>query len=803
MVIGSSLSRYFSCGAALVLSMLLIVPAQAQSDGDEDYDQSGVIEEITVTAQKREASLQSTPISMTAFTAGVIEDQNITTVDDISDFTPNVNIHPNAGGNSGVTVGMRGVSTSDPIITLEPTVGIYKDGVYISKSAGSMFQMGDLQRIEVLRGPQGTLYGRNTTGGAINLITKKPSGQWGIDQKLRIGNYSYFNSETAIDAPINGEGGLWNNHAAGNLSARVSFAYAGRDGWVENISTVPVQAGGAALGSGDFDDLNRLSTSAALRWEPSDMVTVDYNFDYHRSRENPSAFQLSGIYDGAAVGFLSPYIRSNRVKSIGNNNVRLHVGYAPDGTPLFEEKQLENSLDVRGHALTIAWEVGELGALGHVEVKSISGYRNLDTTEDQDLDGTNFRAAEFGLIQDQEQYTQELQWIGTGAWDGRIDYVAGFYYFTEDGGELSRQTFFGGANAFTSINRFDNEAWALFTQATVTPPVFEDRFSITVGARYTEETKKAKRDYDCVNIASESGNLCDLYNLDFQSDRKQDFDNFSPMINLAYQASDDVMGYFKVSRGFKSGGFNGRATKLAEFERPFDEETLTAWELGMKSQWIDNRLQLNVAGFFSDYKDLQATVFEADQFGGTASNLTNAGSAEIWGAEVEMMALPVPSVDVRIAYGWLDPEYKEFCASRDVDGNCTADVADQREFVLSPDHSISAGIGYTGPPTENGIFSARLDAYWQDSVVFLIKDNDLDAQGSYALLNGRIELGEIPVESGTVDLALWGRNLLDKSYREFGIDFGRPENRGLGYAGNIYGDPRTFGIEMIWNWEKI
>ena len=361
--------------------------------------------------------------------------------------------------------------------------------------------------------------------------------------------------------------------------------------------------------------------------------------------------------------------------------------------------------------------------------------------------------------------------------------------------------FFGGGSIFDSGNKFDNYAIAPYGQASWVPPILQDMLTVTAGLRFTYEKKKQTRDYDCIYIFdpnNPAGNTCDfvpdLVNL--KADKT--FDNLSPMGNIALQITDDLLGYARVARGFKSGGFNGRATTAAAFLEPYDEETLTSYELGIKSDWLDNRLRLNASGFFTDYEDLQVAVFEPTA-GQIVSKLQNAAKAEIWGAELELTAIPLPGVDVRATYAFLDPEYKEFCNTRDPDtGLCTEDITDTAKFVITPDHTASLGIGYTAPPSDRGTFSVRLDGYWQDAVWFLVKDNYQNNQGGYFVLNGRAEVADIPTENGSIDVALWARNLLDTNYREFGIDFGEA----LGYSGNIYGDPRTVGVELVWNWVK-
>ncbi|MFN8544247.1 MAG: TonB-dependent receptor [Candidatus Binatia bacterium] len=735
------------------------------------------IEKITVTAEKREEDIQETPISMQAFTAETIEEKGISTIEDLGQYTPNVHMHPNAGGSTGMTVNMRGAITSDPIITLEPAVGIYMNGVYVAKSVGSLFDMTDVERIEVLRGPQGTLYGRNTVGGAISLIPKRPEDRVFIGTSLDIGDYDYFQTATTVNVPLLGDhGGFGKSDQLGKLATRATISYRTRDDFFTNRGT----------GSDGFDDLNRAAANVGLLWEPRDDLSFDYNYDYHYSREQQSAFQLSGVRPSGPTVFLAPYVLADRAHAMSNN-----AALAPDGTT----HDLANDLEVRGHAFTSTYDAGELGPFGKVKIKSITGYRSLSQFEVQDLDGTPIPVANTSLHAQHQGISEELQWLGT-AGDGRIEYVMGFFFYDEKGGERNPQVFFGGTpfvSSLISTNAFSNKSYAPFGQATWTPPILSDKLSVTAGLRYTYEDKSADRDYQCL---VGQGQPCSL--LSFKASGSKSFDAVTPMGNIAYQWTDDVMSYARISRGFKSGGFNGRASTAATFLDPFQPETLTSYELGIKSQWLDNRLQLNVAGFYSDYQDLQVTVFRADPILGAVTTLENAAAATIYGTEVEAVAQPVKGLQLRVGYGYLHPEYDEFCESHDpVTGRCTADVANQRSFVLSPKHTVTTGIGYTAPPTPCGVVSAALDAYWQDDVVFAAKDNNLDGQSAYAVLNGRLQLSEIPVPEGSLSVALWARNLTDTKYRTFGIDFGA-----LGYAGNTYGNPRLLGVNVTYKWGR-
>jgi len=323
-----------------------------------------------------------------------------------------------------------------------------------------------------------------------------------------------------------------------------------------------------------------------------------------------------------------------------------------------------------------------------------------------------------------------------------------------------------------------------------------------------------------VTVSSASGNLCNKPTSppnfqDWKSSRGKAFggtDGVSPMGNIAYQWTDDVMTYFRIARGFKGGGFNGTTTDPRAFAIPFDPEKLLQYEAGFKSQWFGNRLRVNASGYYSDYTDLQYSTFRASQGAGILSIVSNVDSAEIWGSEVEVTAAPVRGVAVTATYGltlpkflkWLD---QKFDANNqpvyDANGNPVLEnVASKRSFAFTPQHQASFGLSYTAPPMAMGTFSSHVDVFWQDKQTFISNDSTAGAQAmkapNYTLVNGRVQLAGIPLQKGSLDLALFGRNIFDKKYRISGVDFGPS----LGFATNAYGAPRTFGVQLTYNFAE-
>ncbi len=810
-------------GAAVALLVADAVVARAQSES-----RSKTVEEIVVTAQKREENLQKSALSVTAIGGDFLNQTNFQNVNDIREFVPNLNMHSNTGGNTGTTVSIRGAITGDPIITFEPAVGIYVDGLYISKTKGSLFDAPDLQRIEVLRGPQGTLYGRNTIGGAINLIPNKPGEDPYAELTLGTGNFNAFKTIAVLDSGMYDFGP---EAKLGRLGVRGAIAYRLRDGFYDNRDVNNV--GFDNLGTSDFEDMDRFSSRLGTRWQITDELTFDYTFEYFRSRENTTAFQLSGLrpnvpgpngepssaVDLLGGAFAAPpgsFVRTSRADAIGNNLIITHAGVGIPGKTGPDFVRPGNPVDVRMHNLTLTYELDDLGPLGDVTLKSISGFRNLDLQENQDLDGSPLRITDFQLKAEQKQFSQELNAVGEAA-DGMVDYVAGVYYFEERGFEDNPQVIFGdlagfATTAFDSFNGFDNTAIAPYGQFTVRPPILEDRLSLTAGIRYTYEKKRASRRFKCLT----PGTLMPCLGFPEQdvgdalfASASEGFQEYSAMGNIAYDFTDDALGYFRFAQGFKSGGFNGRAPlqniedaakfgqvdengnvigDLPLFEVPFPEERMISYEAGFKTEWFDNRLQVNAAGFLQEIGNKQVSDFVAGTAIGAVTFVRTADQ-RFWGSEVEAVAVPTEGLNLRFAYGLLLSEYTELNVTGEGKNKDTAAIPN------APEHTVSFGAAYTPEPFDFGVLTIAANTYWQDDEDYLLFSNDFIRQTNYWLVNGRVSLGEIPAANGTIDLAVWGRNLLDQNYRVFGIDFNT-----LGFAGNTYGPPRTFGFDLAYKW---
>lgn len=765
------------------------------------------VEEITVTAQKREEPLQETPLSITAITGETLKEKGVNDVVDLGQAVPNLRITSNPGSPASTTITMRGVTQGDPEVSLQPKVGMYVDGIYIAKIVGSNLDLEDLDRVEVLRGPQGTLYGRNTIAGAVNFVTKKPDEERSVTFKNEVGAFDTYDTRASYDGrltfnvPLLGKNGLNQSDDVGMLSIRQTVGYKNHDGFYQNALPPGAPAAPTPSGGHDFVNLNRLYETTALRWEPNKDLTFDYSFEYHRYRDHPTAFQDTFIYpritgvpgSGPVDGLLNPYIEKNRSNVTANNAIFMR--------DVNSVHQLRDDGNHRLHTLSGAWDLGDLGALGDVTVKSIASYRSFTYQSEQDLDGSPLHLGDFSQVNDIQTWSEELQWIGTLA---RIRYVGGFYYYGEYTMQNEDQVLFGlagpaGAFNLPYKNFTKTKSYAPYGQATWTPPILNDKLSFTLGIRYTQDQVHMDHLWLCP-----SGPAC-AFEPPFSASAGKAFggwDGVSPMGDASYQWTDDLMTYFRVSRGFQSGGFTPTAPTRDLFQS-FKPERLLAFELGEKSQWLDNRLRINADGFFSYYENLQESVFHSSPTLGAFSEEGNADRAEIWGMEFEGSAIPMRGVEAMANYSFIAPKYTKWIDVPDpTNPALKADVSSQRAFPFSPNHQVTLGLTYTAPPSPTGTFSAHVDTYWQDKVVFIANNATPGAQAdegwAYALANARLAYTGIPLQKGSLDVALFAHNIFDRKYRTYGIDFG-PQ---LGWAGNVYGDPRTVGVQMVYNFRE-
>ncbi|MFV3075523.1 TonB-dependent receptor [Niveispirillum fermenti] len=693
-----------------------LVPVAPAQTGD------GLLEEIVVTARKRAENLQDTPIAITAVTGAAIEEKGLTSLSEISYSTPNLVLNgsaPLSGNPAAAVVFLRGVGQIDFAIHTDPGVGIYVDGVYVARSVGSVLDLLDLERVEVLRGPQGTLFGRNTIGGAISLTSRGPGDELGGQVAVTMGSDKRREAQFSLDVPV-----------SETVSTKFSGFTRQRDGYVRRLQT------GEKMGDDDV-----LAGRFQLRWQASENLTALVAADVTRRREksapnvaldlDPDAFPLAFLYNNR--------IATNPICQTAPDTSRDCFGAAwQTGTPYATNgtRQTKADVDVFGTSLTLDWE-GD-----GVSVKSITAYREMQAVFGRDTDHTPFDYLYSANDQEQDQFSQEFQVTGR-SFDDRLKWLVGAYYFKESA--FDDYISAGAVNGSRGLNHVRNSNWALFTEATydLTPDLH-----LTAGLRYTDETKKLRTDqYVNTGIRSPIGTIIVADN----SWQSRSFTEATPRVTLAYDVSSALMAYGTYSEGFKSGGFNARYSSPVAAPVPYDPEFATLYEAGFKYESPARDLRLNLAAFRTDYDDIQVDF----SYPGVLGTLVgNAAAGRIEGVEVEFTWYPLPGLHLDGSVSHLDARYTGVDAT--VPG-----IADGNRLPLAPRWSTNLGAAYSFDLPAGALLTPRVDWAYRSSADYDAVNTPIIRQRGYHLLNASIayETGD-----GSWRVTLGGRNLTDERY---------------------------------------
>lgn len=722
------------------------------------------LDEIVVTAQKREESLQEVAAAVSAYSSDFLEERQMSSISGLEKYTPNLRITNAPNNGTAAQVAIRGGVTINPAITWETTVGMYLNGVYIGKTQGGIFDVADVERMEVLRGPQGTLYGRNTLAGAINVVTKKPSDESGISAEIGIGNYNRKHTKLNLDIG-----------QTGKLRTKISAYMLDRDGVVE--STGP---------DGDLEDKDQVSALAAFSYDITDNVVIDYTYDYSNITQNPPYSQTVRVSAGNIFDPTSP------LYAFGGAFFPLDQYVFADRQ---ENVQLDNNVHekskIKGHSLTIEAE------LDNAVFKSITGIRDMEWSDVLDLDGSPLFIAHTSRFTDFESKSQEFQLVGSR---GDINYVLGAYYYSDDAYTNNPQQYFGGGSSFDSQYGSETEAYAVYAQLDYP---LTDQLTIKGGLRYTDEEKNIVRTSIALASADPAtitacANTFPCTFIPAGTTASTEFDDVSPELAFEYAYNDDINLYARFAKGFKSGGFNGEAATFAETTTPYDAEEVNSFEIGAKMRLMEDRLQLNTALFTNEHEDMQLSIFTAQ--GAAASNVRNAGQATISGLEIEALFMANERLMMRLSYGYLDAEYDEFL-------ELGADVANNRALPHTPENTLGIGFDADLMNGANGSLKLNVDySYVDDYFTYPYALVGVDAGGtnayntlvdSYGTVDAQLIWSDLPFGNDSMKLTLWGKNIGDEEYINNYIDFG-PGFGGitLGY----FGEPVTYGLTASMSW---
>lgn len=772
LLVGASLLSIAGTGPALAQDA---APAQAEAD-------TGGLEMITVTARRRAESLQDTPIAISAVTSEGLAQRGIETVTQIGDFTPNVKFNssvPISASNATAAIFIRGIGQNDYQLSADPGVGLYLDGVYISRGVGNVLDVMNVERIEVLRGPQGTLFGRNTIGGAVSVVTQKPTDTLGGNFEVSTGSHNRVQLKGILNLPL----------AEGIYSSVAGF-YHKRDGYVK----------GVVDGAPDLGDTDNLAGRFALRLEPSSNVTIDLAVDGSRTRENsapnvmlrvdenaPAAQAWNAAYSGAGAICADPLNPARLTDQRCYNSQWALAPYRHGGTfsaisDVFangnpKPYQSGSDVDIWGISGTIEWKITD-----DLSLKSITAYRKVTGFWTRDSDHSPASIVQTNSDWTQDQFSEELQLLGeTG--DGRLNWVIGGYYSSESGNHKDLVNLIDAV--FLSGAVLDGESLAAFGQATYE---IVDNLNLTAGIRWTED----KKTFGNANqYVVEAGFLTGLpFNPDGSGLQNGDplmgplgqtatiTDRaWTPMVSLAYRWSPELLTYVSYSEGFKGGGFTQRVFPPFAFIPSFKPETSTTYEFGFKSDLAGRTLRLNGAAFLNDYDDLQVTV--NDPTLGFAPIIQNAAKARIKGIELELEARPVDALRIEAGIGYLDAKYRRVDI-RALNAGVTTDTKLQN----APKWTLSAGISYLIEAPGLGSFQPRVDWSYRSRVYNDAVNNPLLVQDGYHLVNASIAFND---ESERWGLSLGVKNLTKEVY----LGSGYADAFG-GITEGVYGRPREW-----------
>ena len=803
----SKLKPMWSTAIVLAAAILLcgsLTPTLAQEARNTNANQDSLgLEEIVVTARKREESLQRAPISITAFTGASLEEQQITNVSQIAEATPNLIFDagaPISGTSSAASVYIRGIGQIDFTLTTEPGVGIYVDGVYLSQSIGGVLDLLDTKRIEVLRGPQGTLFGRNTIGGAINITSKPPDENFAGDITATAGRFSRIDTKINVNLPITDK-----------LFVKVSGVTLSRDGFVD----APNQRG--SLG-----DVDRQSARIAVRWLPTSNFEANLSADYSRVRELGAPIVLVGEFSG--IPFPPPPLPPSFAQL---HNILVATGplagqafFGPNDVTDFKNGRLINTSnidlssqsDIWGVGLTLNWD------LDWLSIKSITSFRTTSARTGRDQDATPLVIGQQIDTFNVDQFSQELQFTGGGL-DGRLNWMLGLYQFLEDGNNIDDVEFTPVRLISGAV--IDNRSSAVFGQFTY--DVLEN-LSLTAGFRFTDERKRFIVDdriqfilnskFVSANtpfppgppvlpLSDANGNfVAPLFGLlgvgepdpnnpgQFgptrvlpQGTSVLNTSETTPYVSLAYQWTEDLMTYFSYSKGFKSGGFTQRVFPPKTGAPSFDPEFARVIEIGFKWSGLDNRVRFNASAFRTKYDNLQIQVND-----GIAPVTKNAAAARIRGFELELSAVPLPGLLINGGVGFLDANYTRLDPS-------LALATDIRSITLNsklpnaPKWQLNGSVAYIWIIGNAGQLVPRVDVSYSSRNFNDALNFPEIAQPAYALVNTSLTYNS---PDDQWNLTFFVRNLTDKRY----IVSGFANALTQGTADAIIGRPRTWAFKV-------
>lgn len=741
--------------SGVIAVMLAAAEARAQIAAPAAADPAATplgVQDIVVTARRREERLQSVPVAITALTTADLAQRQIADVGDLARNAVGLQFVPSVQGNSLPAFTIRSQRQSSPIITNDPSVMIYFNEVVQARPHGVNASLFDVSSVQVLKGPQGTLFGRNSTGGAILISAQAPTDKLEGYVRGTLGNYDAHSLEAVLNIPL-----------SKMLQLRVGGNLRRHDGYID-APNVP----------GNIDNERTEAWRVSLRFVPSDNITNDLVVNGFHENDAGAAYKLTYVRPGGLSALLYPTLAAEAASLANKPFFYSPIAGDPHGTKV--------------RTLNIS-NITRLD-LGPVTFKNIFGYRDINSRATFTLDGSSQSVFPNIETLSSHQYSDEFQILGKALAD-TLDYIVGLYYFRETGHDRQLSIPFRSVNDVNANAR--NVGKSAFGQVTWRPQ-FLRGVSVTAGARQTH-------DFRGIDQRSFTNGVCRLVDADvggvplnpcFRA-ANVSYDRFTYTLGADWKVSNRALLYFTHRKGYRSGGFNFSANSPLEI-RPYAPEIVYDYEVGLKTDW---RLggtsgRLNIAAYHQNYQNIQRQT--QAQAGSTRASIINAASAKIDGAEVELTWLPVRELELFAGYARSNPRYQRFVTPAGVDMSNSA-------FAGAPKNSLNAHVRLTLPvDADGGDVSAQLSYYYQSSTVGSDTNNFDTATGkllpssivpSYHTIDARLEWSR-PFGRKGVSIALYGRNLSNEKYFTSIFD----GNASLGFTSALLGSPRTYGVDL-------
>ncbi len=764
--------------------------AAVAQDGQTAQTDRATVPTIVVTAQRREQELQSVPLAVSALNADMIEDLNARDIRDLTGQVPNFVISEISIGPGLTQVSLRGVNSQDPEKSFDPAVGVFIDGIYLGTSAFNLLDGFDLERIEVLRGPQGTLFGRNTTGGAVNAFRTRPTGENGMKAKAVFGSHGRRDAQA-----------IGNVAVSDTLSVKLSGFSFMDDGLWDNRS-------GGATG-----EKNRYGASFRALWAPTETFDLDFIYDVAWDASELVPYIPRGVATVTPLPYRIVQTTFPTAATVVPGAPADRFCTIPGGSCRQDDFSFSNVTDphfmkanMSAYTLTGNWSPND-----SYDVTAIFGYRESEESVFIDFDGTNRTVFNVARLQEYSQYSGEVRIASK--FDGPINFVAGLFHFHSeytlaqaiklDASMVAPVPLLGLAFVAGSGDEDSHEAQttALFAQMDWQ---FAPKWNLTLGGRMSWDEKTVFTRF----VGSPAGFNAAAYNvasgipanrpITSQGGASADWAEFTPRIALNYQMSDNVLLYASATRGYNAGGFSARAGTVPDVTTPFNPEFINAYEVGFKSDLFDRRARLNVAFFYNDYSDKQE---EAIQPGPpptfTSTTVRNVSGARIMGLEIEGSAVFSDQFRVDASLGWMDAEYTDYIGfvsnaqyvstpAQPAGTLLRADLSGLKlrrtpelTASLSPHFETDVGIGTLSARATIRYVDEQFAEFFNDPRGLIPAQTTTDASITYAFGGP---------DRDTARLTLFGKNLSDNqkvsSFTNSLVDFG------------TVAPPRTWGVEL-------